>query len=226
MKKTSNKLNVSLESHQENIFFALINNSKNQLLALQKFVVQYHYFSVHQVHAFSGIFRVFSATYRFALSRLSEVMYEELGEGNLSRIHSTLLENFIDEIEGDVTNLPIMKSDVLDGVSEYVQCLYDAFWGTDRSVALAAYCFLENSAVKTYPQFVDLLNKVGLSDSSVEFFSIHAELEPEHAKVAYALALEYVTENNQIEAFNNQYKLLNDVWERFWKDIILKLNEN
>ena len=213
------QLNYSVSGDAEESFFSCVTNSKEPKTILHKFGLQYHYFSLHQIHAFSGMFRIFHPVERDIATALSEVVYEELGEGDPSRAHSVILETFLNEVGVDCSELPINKNYIVAGVAKYIDELYTAFWGKDRIIALATYCFLENSAMKTYPAIDVILKKVGISLEGREFFKLHAVLEIEHAAVAQQLATSMVSNPSEIERFNAQYTKLNQVWELFWEDV-------
>jgi hypothetical protein len=212
-------INVQLNSNAEHRFFDLVRCSDVPELLLQRFSIQYHYFSLCQVHAFCGIFRVLGPEDRRVAALLAEVIYEELGEGDANKIHSVLLEQFLEEIGIDISSLPIPRNEVVKGVREYVDALYSAFWGNDLSEALATYCFLENSAVETYPALVELLSDCGVSNDRLEFFHLHSSLEVEHAAAAARLVDSLVIRSEEVERFNTQFSSMNNIWNHFWNDI-------
>lgn len=216
---SSTQLNFVVSGNTEERFFTCLKKSKDPKTILQIFGKQYHYFSLHQIHAFSGIFRIFNPEERNITTALSEVVYEELGEGNPNKAHSVILERFLSEVGVNCAELPINMIDVVDGVLKYIDELYAAFWGENRTVALATYCFLENSAVKTYPAIKTVLKNIGISLKGREFFEIHSLLEVEHAAVAQNLATTMITSPNEIECFNDQITKLNQIWKLFWEDM-------
>lgn len=225
MRKALETLDLEVTPTAELAFFDRVTSSKEPKAALRGFAPHYHYFSTRQIHAFAGVFRLFTPADREVLTTLSEVLYEEMGEGQPTRAHSLLLERFIEEIGGDKSVLPLDEARVAPGVREYVECLYEAFWGDDLPKALATYCFLENSAVKTYPKFVEVLNELDLSDTAKEFFVLHTGLEVEHAKAAQKLVTSHLKDSAQASAFNRQFARLRQVWERFWVDITHAIDE-
>lgn len=216
---STSQLGFSVWGNAETTFFDLVANSEEPNAVLQRFGIQYHYFSLHQIHAFCGVFRILKPKDRDTAAALAKVVYEELGEGHPRRVHSVILETFLREVGVEVSDLPLQKSEVVSGVAAYVDELYSAFWGQDRSVALATYCFLENSAVQTYPALEAILSQVGISPEGREFFQLHGGLEVEHAATAEKLAISSVTDPIEINRFNAQLKKLNQIWEQFWKDV-------
>jgi len=209
-------------SDPENSWFSRLDASHRPLAKLRAFTPHYYYFSLRQIHAFAGILRHFEPHDRGAMLQVSEVLYEELGEGDPRAIHSVLLEDFYREIGGAPSDLTLHKSQIAPGVVEYVDRLYAAFWGDSRPAALATYCFLENSALQTYPRMVGILEGLGVSPEAFRFFALHATLEVEHAAAAQTLAQKYLTAPAHIEEFNCQFRQLAQIWDRFWTDISCK----
>jgi len=219
MQNVNTDLNLTLDNEAECQFFRIVRGSVTPSNLLRKFGIQYHFFSLHQIHAFCGIFRIFAANDREVAATLAEVVFEELGEGNKKKIHSILLESFLSEIGVDCSLLPLNRNSVVPGVKDYVDALYSAFWGNNKAEALATYCFLENSAVETYPALVSLLSDCGVSTKNSEFFELHSTLEVEHAVAASNLASELIVSNEDLTQFNVQFSKMNGIWKRFWNDI-------
>ncbi len=219
MLHSNTAFDLKLDSHAERLFFDAVRRSDAPTKLLARFGVQYHFFSLHQIHAFCGIFRLLNATEREVTATIAEVVFEELGEGDSKRIHSVLLENFLSEVGVVCSSLPLERDAVVPGVRDYVDALYSAFWGNDRARALATYCFLENSAIETYPALVALLSECGISKQNLEFFELHSGLEIEHAAAASRLASQLVVSSEDSTRFNHQFSAMNETWNRFWNDI-------
>ena len=190
----------------------------NPLAALRAFSRQYHYFSMNQVVAFSRIFATIPATDRTSLALLSKVLFEELGEGRPDRVHSVLFERFARAVGTDIARLPISEGDVVPGVRDYVGELRAAFGGP-LPRALAAYLFLESSAVETYGPLLQALGTFGIADEDLEFFAIHAGLEPEHAAAAASMVERAGLSGAARDAFDDQTARMGERWARFWIDI-------
>lgn len=187
--------------------------------ALQAFGRQYHYFSLNQVVAFSRLLSTIPRTDRESMALFAEVLYEELGTGKLSAVHSVVFERFAKATGIDTGELPLSPGQVIDGVRWYICELEMAFGGNSLARALSTYCFLESSAVKTYGPLLETLRSLGFSDLDLEFFVQHAKIEIEHAKAAQSLVERAKLSDEQKLDFNDQSRLLDRCWIAFWKDM-------
>lgn len=203
----------------ETVWMNWLSRRRDPLPALRTFSRHYHYFSIHQVTAFSRLFQALPVTERESLALLADVLHEELGRGRPDRVHSILFERFAHAVGVDVSTLPLASSVVAPGVRWYVAELELGFGGGSLAAALATYLFLESSAVQTYPPLLALLRSFGLGEADLEFFSLHAAVEVEHAEAAQAMVRRAGLSPGDVE-FNEQTALLRQVWERFWVDIL------
>ena len=187
--------------------------------ALQIFSQQYHFFSLHQVVAFSGLFRIVKPTDRESLALLAGVLYEELGSSNACGAHSILFERFAASCGVDVGQLPLPSAKVAPGIRWYVCELHSAFGGSSLPRALATYQFLESSAVETYGPLLQLLLRVGFAENELEFFVLHARVEVEHEKAASMMVERANFSGSDLADFDDQKALLNRAWNAFWQDL-------
>lgn len=183
--------------------------------ALKTFALQYHWFSLHQVIAFAGIFGSVDPRDREALCELAAVLHEELGEGRLPRVHSVLFEDFAETVGLSRARLPLDEGEVLPEVKEYVERLHLGFRSDPRSAALT-YRFLEASAVESYGMLLAAFTDAGIDRSGLEFFSLHSGLEPEHLEGAQRLVMRVDPEaapwpKTEVE------KDLADAWQAMWR---------
>ena len=199
---------------------------KDPFPALRVFCVHYHYFSVQQVIAFSGLIRRVSPLDSMALSMLSEVLYEELGRGDPKRVHSVLFERFVKAVRGDLHSFPIDETKVLPGVRRYVAELYRAFNDAPLPESLAAYCFLESSAVETYGVLLRALRFFGIGEHALEFFILHSRVEEEHARAANQLLNMQSFEQEELALIAEENKRLGALWNDFWNDINIACRES
>jgi len=187
--------------------------------ALQAFARQYHYFSLHQVAAFSRLLSLMPRTDRTALARFAEVLFEELGGGKVDHVHSVVFEHFAQAIGVDPRSLPLKASEVAGGVRWYVCELELAFGGHSLARALATYVFLETAAVATYEPLLNTLRQLKLGEHELEFFRRHSKVEVEHAAVAAELMRRANLDPHEQQDFDDQTRLLQRCWERFWADV-------
>lgn len=187
--------------------------------ALRLFCQQYFYFSTRQVLAFSAIFRVIGPDDRDALSELADVLHEELGRGKADRVHSVLLERFASAAGLSASELRPKQQGILPGVRRYVDELAAAF-SSSVPRALAAYVFLETSAVETYGPLTKLFEACGYRESDMEFFQLHAKVEVEHAATAARLRNRYDFGASDLAEADEQTRRLSEAWTAFWSDIL------
>ena len=187
--------------------------------ALRFFCGQYLYFSMRQVIAFTGVFRTLGPLDRESLTMLGDVLHEELGRGSLERVHSILFERFALSAGVEPSNLQIPESEITAGVRGYVEELSDAFFSGDVARTLAAYDFLESSAVKTYGPLTELFRGFGFSEQAIEFFALHAEVEQDHADSARRMVERQKFGKEEQDLFEYQQVRMANLWAGFWRDI-------
>lgn len=186
--------------------------------ALRAFCPHYFYFSRRQVVVFSGLFKQVDMLDRESLATLADTLHEELGHGKPNRVHSTLFERFATALGLDLEDLLLEPERVLPGVRAYVDELDRAFTAGSRAEALATYVFLESAAVDTYAPLVSTLLEIGFTPAEVEFFSLHAGIEPEHAAAASATLRRYGLSTDDPVVREQQEKLAG-LWGSFWTEI-------
>lgn len=196
-----------------------LGSQKDARSCVRLFVPQYHFFSINQVIAFSGLFRLVPKAQRESLAMLADVLHEELGRNQPGRVHSVLLERFAKAAGVDCELLPLSANQVVKGVKAYVDELYDIFFNGPLPRALAGYKFLESSAVETYGPLTKALKHIGFANHEVEFFELHAQVEVEHAAAADEMLkrqnFSAIDNNKVIEQSGRMQKL----WSEFWTDI-------
>jgi len=187
-------------------------------VALRAFSPHYFYFSYRQVVAFTALFRQVDALDRESLAMLADVLHEELGRGIPERVHSRLFERFAAALNLRRDDLLLEPAEVLPGVRAYAGELERAFTAGSLPEALATYVFLESSAVDTYGPLVATLETLGFSADDVEFFALHAGVEPEHAAAADAMLCRHGLDANH-PAVRSQLERLAGFWHAFWTEI-------
>jgi pyrroloquinoline quinone (PQQ) biosynthesis protein C len=192
--------------------------------ALRSFCPHYFYFSYHQVVAFSGLFTKVDPLDRESLAMLADVLHEELGRDDPERVHSRLFERFAESVGLSPAEVQIDPAEVLPGVRAYVAELERAFGSGTQAEALAAYLFLESSAVDTYAPLVATLRGCGYSDEDVEFFELHAGVEPEHAAAAEAMLRRHGLDGGD-PAVEEQTRRMAGLWQDFWEQIDQRCRE-
>jgi len=187
-------------------------------VALRAFCPHYFHFSYRQVIAFTALFNQVDPLDRVSLAMLSEVLHEELGRGHPERVHSRLFERFAAAVGLEPNELLIESSRVLPGVRAYAAELERAFQTGSQAEALATYVFLESSAVDTYQPLVEALMALGFKSDDIEFFTLHAGVEPEHAAAAQAMLRRHGMDSDD-PAVRDQLRRLAALWHAFWSEI-------
>ena len=209
---------MTMEATPEASWIEWLRTASDARAALRAFCPHYFYFSRRQVVAFSGLFKQVDMLDRESLATLAETLHEELGQGQANRVHSTLFERFANALGLDLEDLLLEPERVLPGIRAYVDELDRAFAAGSRAEALATYVFLESSAVDTYAPLVSTLLEIGFTPEEVEFFSLHAGVEPEHAAAADAMLRRYGLSADDPVVREQQEKLAR-LWNLFWTEI-------
>jgi pyrroloquinoline quinone (PQQ) biosynthesis protein C len=202
----------------ERRWIAWLRTAPDARAALRVFCPQYFHFSYRQVVAFSALFKQVDPLDRESLAMLGDVLHEELGRGDPERVHSKLFERFAVNVGLDAEQLRLDRAHVLPGVLAYADELERAFAHGSRAEALATYVFLESSAVDTYEPLVEALEAVGFDSDAVEFFRLHAGVEPEHAAAADAMLRRHELSPDDV-AVRSQTDKLTSLWHGFWREL-------
>lgn len=199
-------------------WIAWLGETDDPALAMRAFCPHYFCFSYRQVVAFSGLFKQVDPLDRESLAMLADVLFEELGQGEVEQVHSLLFERFAASVGLAPDRLRLEDDRVLPGVLAYVEELERAFGAGSRAEALATYVFLETSAVDTYGPLVEVLSRRGFSESDLVFFARHAGVEPEHAEAAEAMLRRHGLGPAYPEVAAQTEKL-GRLWRAFWIEI-------
>lgn len=186
--------------------------------AIREFAVQYHYFSMHQIVAFSRALASISPENRRALSRLASVLRDELGTPGTDEAHSLVFERFALSAGVAKAQLPPPASRVHPAVRSYVRTLESAFSSAAPPHVLGAYLFLEGSAVRSYDPILQLLRSLAskVPNLDLEFFEIHATLEPSHLDEAEELVRDHKLSAADFALLEWQKQRLSNRWDAFW----------
>ncbi|MES2216809.1 MAG: iron-containing redox enzyme family protein [Pseudomonadota bacterium] len=209
---------MSLSSKDQ--WLDLLKNHKDKKTILTLFCKNYYFFSLHQIRAFSRIIKLFPAEDCNSLSLIASVVYDELGKGIPEKAHSYLFHKFALSVDSRI-KLSCEDNQVVLGVKKYLNDLWDSFDGNSLPKALAAYVFLEETAVAFYPKILKILESCSFkSGDSLEFFYLHAILEVEHEKAANELVIQQNFSSVEQKIYNIQFEYLKRSWEVFWQDIL------
>ncbi len=219
MTSINNSKSISNDASVEHQWMQWVVKSSDPRFAIRTFAKHYHYFSINQVVAFSRLLATIPRTDRESMALFAEVLFEELGSGKHNLVHSIIFERFAKAAGIDPGELPLKPGQVAPGVRWYVCELEMAFGGNSLPRALATYCFLESSAVATYGPLLETLRSLGFSETELDFFIRHSEIEIEHSKAAHQLVERAHLSSDQMIEYHDQTLLLDKCWKIFWTDI-------
>lgn len=186
---------------------------------LRAFARQYHYFSVMQASLIPALIQCFEPTDVRALAELSEILADEYGNGKAQDVHSEVFKQFAKSVGVNAAELPIKASEVVPGIRNYLDGIRRAYESRKLPRVLAAYAFLERSAVHSYAPLLSALRTVKVKKSDLEFFRLHVELEPQHANVAVEFVKARLKTNAEINSFETEIQAFGVRWARFWADL-------
>jgi len=196
-------------------FFQRIYEREDPLIS--QWAQQYHYFSLHQAPLLAKLIVALNPVDYVSLTTIAKSLYEEFGSGSVNRTHSMLLACFCHAAGIRTVLLPIRKSEVIPQLRKYLDGIDMAYLSGDLSTALGAYCFLERSAVLSYPTMLSELLRIGFSRDELIFFETHVIQEAEHAKGALSIANRMITSQESIRKFTYQFKEMEILWRNVWE---------
>lgn len=205
---------IEMPDSEEN-FFMTVRDRRDPRLA--HWAKSYHFFSVCQARLLALVVGTLSMTDYASLSEVTKALYEEYGSGNAEAVHSRLFARFGAAVSLDAHLLPVPRAEVEPGVVRYVDAIEAGYRSSDLAVMLATYCFLERSAVQSYPLMLRRLEALGFSSGDLVFFSTHVVQEAEHDAGAYQMAGRLVQTGRDEQAFGGQLRRMQEAWTSFWQ---------
>lgn len=205
----------------------LFESTDNHQAALSVYCNNYYYFSLHQIHAFCQILTLIPAHDRLALAPMAEAIADEWGNGNPDKTHSALFEKFF-----KAAGLPIpsiqAEHEIIPAIKDYINVMRENFnpATSNEAKSLATWLFLEKSAVDVYQPLLNSFRKMGIfTEDDLEFFTLHAVLEPEHyQEVINILAYKMFNEKEKNE-FYEEYKRMGKHWVNFWEQVFISTSK-
>jgi pyrroloquinoline-quinone synthase len=203
----------------KNDFVSAVVESKGDRRMLGAFARQYHFFSIMQANLIPALIQCFPPTDTRALAELSEILADEYGNGKPDKVHSEIFKKFARAVGVNTENLPIAAHEVLPGIHAYLDGIKKAYTSGDLARVLAAYSFLERSAVHSYAPLLAAFREVGLDEEDLLFFPLHVELEPEHAETAVSFVRSRLTSQDELDRFEKEVSAFGERWASFWSDL-------
>ncbi len=184
--------------------------------ALCRWAANYHYFSTQQAPLLGHLVAALDPSDAETLSEVSKAIFEEFGSGAPPLAHSKLFLRFCNAAGLDTTRLPLKPQQVEPAVLDYVQFLADAYRSLEPGYALGAYCFLERSAVLSYPVMLRALRNLGFDEEALIFFSTHVIQEVAHDAGANRIAERLIVGDDMYRAFSDAIRLGTAHWSAMW----------
>lgn len=177
----------------------------------------YHFFSVSQAQLLALVVGAMPATEYRAMTEVTKALYEEYGSGDVEAVHSRLFGRFCAALRLSPGLLPVPRRAVEPVVLGYLQAIEAGYRSSDASAMLATYCFLERSAVLSYPLMLRRLQDLGFTAAELVFFSTHVVQEAGHDQGALRMAQRFVRTAREEQRFARQLRLMQQAWSRFWQ---------
>ena len=203
---------------EEVIFFAGVAEAgtKNYHV-LRQWAANYHYFSFHQAPLLGILVSSLDPTDVATLTEVSTALFEEFGSGRVEQVHSNLFVRFCAALGIEEAALPIPPTDVEPEVSAYLNFIEHAYRSEIPGVALGAYCFLERSAVQSYPMMLNAFRQLGFNEEDLIFFSTHVIQEAGHDAGAVRIAERSICSETQLAGFSQGLELGSIAWAKMWR---------
>lgn len=189
---------------------------------LVRWARNYHFFSVSQAKLLALVVGAIAVTDYHSLSEVTKALYEEYGSGNAEAVHSRLFARFCEAVGLSPALLPVPRSDVEPRVLQYLDAIEAGYRSSDLAVMLGTYCFLERSAVLSYPLMLRRLEALGFSPTELVFFSTHVVQEAEHDLGAHEMAGRLIRSSRDDQRFSRQLWRMQEAWGNFWQPFSAK----
>ncbi|WP_398494365.1 iron-containing redox enzyme family protein [Variovorax sp.] len=198
----------------EEAFFLSLQDRRDPRLS--HWATNYHFFSTSQAKLLALVVCALPETDHDALTEVTKALYEEYGSGNVEAVHSRLFARFCLALGLHAEQLPISRNAVEPGILGYLQAIEAGYRSADLAVVLGTYCFLERSAVMSYPLMHDRLLELGFSPAELVFFSTHIVQEAQHDLGASSMMRRFIGSASQQRAFDRQLLRMQEAWSQFW----------
>lgn len=208
---------LELEDHpvNRNAFFERFQRERLPREQLQFFVRHYHYFCKHFVKRLEGLL------YRTPLDQMSmrveltRTLYSELGNGDLSRAHLTLLERFAGTI--GLGEAELSRTDPIAPVRDYLDILDELFLRCDYLTALGSELAVEITAASEFRALYPGLQRYGwLHERDLEFFRLHVEEEVSHGAWLMEAVERTARSPEDYGRVTAGARRTADAWHQFW----------
>ncbi|ROR97893.1 heme oxygenase-like protein [Sinobacterium caligoides] len=200
----------------------LFESSERPDIALSVYCKNYYYFSLQQIHAFSQILTLIQPHDRRALAPMAEAIADEWGNGNPDKTHSALFEKFFKAAGLSIPAVQL-EGEMIPAIKDYLSVMYENFNAltSNEAKSLATWLFLEKSAVDVYQPLLDSFRKMKVfTEDDLEFFTLHAVLEPEHYQEVLNI-LEYKDFSDvEKQQFYAEYERMGRHWVNFWEQVV------
>ena len=205
---------LNLPESEEQYFAALTGREDP---GLQRWATSYHYFSVAQAKLLGLMVQRLAMTDYRSLAEVTKALHEEYGSGKSEAVHSRLYARFCEAIGLRAERLPVARADVEPDVLAYLNAIEAGYRHAEIGNTMATYCFLERSAVLSYPLMLRRLGEIGFSAAELIFFSTHVVQEAEHDEGARHMAQRLIRSPREQQNFVDQLHRMQRAWSNFWQ---------
>jgi len=183
----------------------------------------YHFFSTSQAKLLALVVCSPVLTDPHSLSEVTKALCEEYGSGSAEAVHSRLFARFCEALGLSPATLPVPRAQVEPGVLQYLDAIEAGYRSSDLAVTLGTYCFLERSAVLSYPLMLQRLRALGFSPADLVFFSTHVVQEAAHDAGAHQMAERLIRSERDAQGFNRQLHRMQEAWTDFWRPFAVQV---
>jgi len=183
---------------------------------LSAFMIQWYKTATAHRRAFPGLIgNIKDDEIRF---ELIEILYEEYGNGDRTRIHGKLLARLLRALDLTLDHVVAVKA--LPAVSQFNVAISDIWFNGEHSFAFGLHFGLEYLASSQQAYCARGMRKYRfLSEEDREYFDLHAEAEIRHVAYSENGFLHYAEDEEQREKLvagvREAIALLRALWDEF-----------
>jgi pyrroloquinoline quinone (PQQ) biosynthesis protein C len=145
-----------------------------------RFATQWYKAATAHKRAFPGL--IYNTPDDHVRLQLIEILREEYGFGEASRVHARILEKFVRALGLDVTRVASAVSN--PEVEAFSREVDEAWSKGDPVKAFGVHFALEYLAANMHKAFFAGVQTLGLDADDIEYFAIHSIAEDEHSRIA------------------------------------------
>jgi pyrroloquinoline quinone (PQQ) biosynthesis protein C len=214
---TVDSLLEELRTHPVNTnqFFVEFRNQFLTIDQLRLFAKQYHYFCFRFVKILEGLLYHTPIEQLDMRIELMKTLYSELGSGVIEQAHVRHLEQFIQTL--GIQQSDLRQTRPISQVEYYLESLDRLFLRSDFRKALGAELAVETTAISEFRYFLPGLQKYSqFSEADLTFFSMHLQEEACHSDWLIEAVRKTATSYEDLELLAIGARETADAWHQFW----------